>query len=58
MRAYIWRTFVLAVIGWTLILAPLALGGYAFVLYPALVWLWSRLRPVYRPSAAPQSDEA
>lgn len=49
---------MLAVIGWTLILAPLALGGYAFVLYPALVWLWSRLRPVYRPPAAPQSDEA
>ena len=34
-------------IGWVLIGAPLALGGYAFGLYPLLVWLWSRLRPPY-----------
>lgn len=32
------------VIGWSLVLAPLAIGFYAFVLYPAIVWLWSLSR--------------
>lgn len=34
-------------IGWLLIAAPFVIGGYAFVLYPALVWAWSRLRPPF-----------
>jgi cellulose synthase/poly-beta-1,6-N-acetylglucosamine synthase-like glycosyltransferase len=35
---------VLALIGWLFIAAPVALGVYAFGVYPALVWLWSRAR--------------
>ncbi|MBL0937499.1 MAG: glycosyltransferase [Gemmatimonadaceae bacterium] len=45
-------------IGWILVLAPLVLGGYAFVAYPALVWGWSKLRPAYSPPPAPASDDA
>lgn len=33
--------------GWMMLGAPLALGAYAFLVYPATVWLWSRLRPPY-----------
>lgn len=40
-------------VGWILIGAPLALGGYAFGLYPLVVWLWSRLRPPYVLPAEP-----
>jgi len=35
-------------IGWTLVALPLFLGAYAFVLYPALLWLWSRVRAPYQ----------
>lgn len=38
---------MLALIGWSLIAAPLVLGVYAFGVYPALVWLWARLRPPF-----------
>jgi cellulose synthase/poly-beta-1,6-N-acetylglucosamine synthase-like glycosyltransferase len=38
---------VLEILGWVLIAAPVALGGYAFIGYPGIVWLWSRLRPAY-----------
>lgn len=31
-------------IGWTLIAAPALIGGYAFVIYPALLWVWSRIK--------------
>lgn len=34
-------------IGWLLLALPLATGLYAFVLYPALVWFASRLRPAF-----------
>jgi cellulose synthase/poly-beta-1,6-N-acetylglucosamine synthase-like glycosyltransferase len=36
-----------SLIGWILIAAPVVLGVYAFVLYPAVVWVWSRLRPEF-----------
>lgn len=45
-------------IGWILIAAPLLLGGYAFVVYPAIVWAWSRLRPSYALPPAPATDDA
>ncbi len=32
-------------LGWILLAAPLALGGFAFVGYPLILWLWSRIRP-------------
>jgi cellulose synthase/poly-beta-1,6-N-acetylglucosamine synthase-like glycosyltransferase len=48
---------MLALIGWVLVAAPLLLGGYAFVVYPAIVWVWARLRPVYTLPPAP-SDPA
>ena len=38
---------MLEILGWGLIAAPIVLGGYAFVVYPGIVWLWSRLRPAY-----------
>lgn len=38
---------MLEILGWMLIAAPVALGGYAFIGYPGIVWLWSRLRPLY-----------
>jgi len=38
---------VLEILGWILIAAPVVLGGYAFIGYPGIVWLWSRLRPAY-----------
>ncbi len=43
----------MSVIGWTLIALPVLLGGYAFVVYPAIVWLWSRLRPPFELPAEP-----
>lgn len=39
-----------------LVAAPVILGGYAFLVYPAVVWAWARLRPMYTPPAAPTSD--
>jgi cellulose synthase/poly-beta-1,6-N-acetylglucosamine synthase-like glycosyltransferase len=33
--------------GWVLVAAPLAIGAYAFGLYPLIVWAWSRLRPPF-----------
>jgi cellulose synthase/poly-beta-1,6-N-acetylglucosamine synthase-like glycosyltransferase len=44
---------VLEILGWILIAAPIALGGYAFIVYPGIVWLWSRLRPAYTLPPAP-----
>lgn len=41
------------VIGWSLIAAPVLLGAYAFGIYPAVVWLWSRLRPPFALAPAP-----
>ena len=41
-------------LAWTLIAAPLVIGGYAFVLYPAVVWVWSRFRPAPVWPPAPQ----
>ncbi len=38
---------MLEILGWVLIAAPVVLGGYAFIGYPAIVWLWSRWRPAY-----------
>ncbi len=38
---------MLEILGWVLIAAPIVLGGYAFIVYPGIVWLWSRLRPSY-----------
>ncbi len=38
---------VLALLGWLLVAAPLLLGVYAFGVYPALVWVWSRFRPPF-----------
>lgn len=35
---------LMSLIGWSLIAAPVLVGGYAFVLYPAIVWAWSRTR--------------
>lgn len=35
----------LSALGWALIAAPLLLGGFAFVAYPAVLWVWSRFRP-------------
>lgn len=49
---------MLLALGWLLVLAPLALGGYAFVVYPALVWLWSRLKPAYTPPPEPETPES
>lgn len=43
--------------GWVLITAPLVLGAMAFVVYPAIVWGWSRLRPAYAPPPDPRSDD-
>ncbi len=40
-------------IGWVLVAAPVALGVYAFLVYPGIVWLWSLTRPAYAPPAAP-----
>ncbi len=40
-------------LGWSLIAAPVVLGAYAFVVYPALVWLWSRMRPPFTLAPAP-----
>jgi cellulose synthase/poly-beta-1,6-N-acetylglucosamine synthase-like glycosyltransferase len=40
-------------IGWLLIASPLVLGGYAFVVYPAIVWLWARVRPTEAQPADP-----
>ena len=45
---------MLEIPGWTLIVAPIALGGYAFLVYPGIVWLWSRFRPAYRLPPAPE----
>jgi cellulose synthase/poly-beta-1,6-N-acetylglucosamine synthase-like glycosyltransferase len=44
---------VLEILGWVLIAAPLVLGGYAFIGYPGVVWLWSRRRPAYTLPPAP-----
>lgn len=38
----------LELFGWILILAPIAIGFYAFIAYPAIVWLWARFRPAYQ----------
>lgn len=32
-------------LGWFLLWMPLLLGGFAFVGYPAVLWVWSRFRP-------------
>ncbi len=45
---------MLEILGWSLIAAPIALGGYAFLVYPGIVWLWSRLRPAYTLPPAPE----
>jgi cellulose synthase/poly-beta-1,6-N-acetylglucosamine synthase-like glycosyltransferase len=42
-------------LGWTLIAAPVLLGVYAFLVYPALVWLWSQLRPSFLLAAEPSA---
>ena len=44
-------------IGWSLVAAPLVLGGFAFVVYPALIWVWSRFRPAYVLPPAPATDD-
>lgn len=40
-------------IGWVLVAAPAIVGGYAFLLYPAIVWAWSRLKPPFVLPPAP-----
>lgn len=47
---------MLELLGWSLIVAPVLLGGYAFVGYPAVVWAWSRLRHPYVLPPAPARD--
>lgn len=44
----------LAAFGWTLIAAPVVLGVYAFVVYPTVVWCWSRLRPPFVLAGEPE----
>ncbi|WP_291156063.1 glycosyltransferase [Gemmatimonas sp. UBA7669] len=44
-------------IGWTLVAMPLLLGGYAFVLYPALVWALARLRRPFAMPPEPTRDD-
>ena len=44
-------------VGWLMVVAPVVVGGYAFVVYPALVWVWAQLRKPYVLPAAPQSNE-
>ena len=44
---------MLEVLGWSLVALPLLLGGYAFIVYPMLVWTWSRFRPPYELPAEP-----
>jgi len=44
-------------IGWLLVAAPLVLGGFAFIVYPTLVWVWSRFRPSYILPPTPASDD-
>ncbi len=41
-------------LGWILIAAPIVLGVYAFLLYPALVWCWSRIRPAFKLANEPE----
>lgn len=43
-------------LGWLLVLAPVVTGGYAFILYPLIIWTWSRLRAPYQAPAAPAHD--
>lgn len=42
--------------GWTLIALPVVLGAFAFVVYPAVVWLWGRVQPQFELPPAPSSD--
>ncbi len=35
---------MLEYIGWTLVIAPVVLAAYTFILYPTLIWIWSRAR--------------
>ncbi len=35
----------MTILGWALIVAPVLLGGFAFIGYPMILWLWSRFRP-------------
>lgn len=43
-------------VGWTLVALPLVTGGFAFVVYPAIVWLWSRMRAPFVLPPAPTAD--
>lgn len=44
------------VFGWGLIIAPVMFGGFAFVLYPAIVWFWAKFRPSFNLPIPPASD--
>lgn len=33
-------------LGWMLVLLPVVIAAYAFLIYPLIIWGWSRLRPV------------
>jgi len=35
----------MTILGWLLLAAPFALGGFAFIGYPAVLWVWSRFKP-------------
>jgi cellulose synthase/poly-beta-1,6-N-acetylglucosamine synthase-like glycosyltransferase len=38
---------VLEFIGWSLVALPVAVGLYAFAIYPLVIWLWSKTRPAF-----------
>lgn len=41
------------ILGWILVLFPLAVAVYAYVLYPAVIWLIARLRDLPLPTSDP-----
>jgi cellulose synthase/poly-beta-1,6-N-acetylglucosamine synthase-like glycosyltransferase len=40
-------------IGWFLIASPILVGLYSFIVYPAILWVWSRWRPALVPPPEP-----
>jgi cellulose synthase/poly-beta-1,6-N-acetylglucosamine synthase-like glycosyltransferase len=44
-RGFFFSRSRMTILGWALIVAPVLLGGFAFIGYPMILWLWSRFRP-------------
>jgi cellulose synthase/poly-beta-1,6-N-acetylglucosamine synthase-like glycosyltransferase len=44
-------------LAWVLIAAPVALGLYAYGLYPGLLYLWGRVRPFPLPATSPDVED-